>query len=86
MRQIIAGNWKMFGKRADIELFTASLRADAPAHVDMLVCPPFTLLDRFAGSLADSKIALGGQDCHPAPEGAHTGDISAAMILSLIHI
>ena len=80
MRQIIAGNWKMFGKRADIELFTASLRADAPAHVDMLVCPPFTLLDRFAGSLADSKIALGGQDCHPAPEGAHTGDISAAMI------
>ncbi|WP_026439638.1 triose-phosphate isomerase [Acidocella facilis] len=80
MRQLIAGNWKMFGKRADIEAFTAALRADAPAHVDMLVCPPFTLLDRFASTLAGSKIALGGQDCHPAAEGAHTGDISAAMI------
>jgi triosephosphate isomerase len=48
--------------------------------VDLLICPPFTLLDRFAFALKDSAVALGGQDCHTNPQGAHTGDISAPML------
>jgi triosephosphate isomerase len=79
MRQLIAGNWKMYGRLADIASYAAAIR-EAPAHVDMLICPPFPLLDRFSGALGGSKIALGGQDCHASPQGAHTGDVSAAML------
>jgi triosephosphate isomerase len=79
MRQLIAGNWKMHGRLADVAAYAAAIR-EAPSHLDILICPPFPLLDRFAGALADSKIALGAQDCHARPQGAHTGDVSAAMV------
>jgi triosephosphate isomerase len=46
----------------------------------LLVCPPFLLVDRFAAALLGSAVALGGQDCHWAAQGAHTGDISAPML------
>ncbi|HHB81481.1 MAG TPA: triose-phosphate isomerase, partial [Aliiroseovarius sp.] len=49
------------------------------ASVDILLCPPATLLDRMS-ALAGDTIATGGQDCHAAESGAHTGDISAAML------
>ncbi|MDE1906193.1 MAG: triose-phosphate isomerase [Rhodospirillales bacterium] len=80
MRQLIAGNWKMFGKLADIAGFAAAVKT-APAGVELLICPPFTLLERFTAALAGSPVAIGGQDCHPTPQGPHTGDISAAMLM-----
>jgi triosephosphate isomerase len=52
--------------------------ADAPA--DILICPPATLLGAAAAMLAGSRIWLGAQDCHAAKSGAHTGDLSAAML------
>jgi triosephosphate isomerase len=79
MRQIIAGNWKMYGRLADIPAYAAAIRA-APDHVNILICPPFTLLDRFCSALQGSPIALGAQDCHGAAQGAHTGDIAASML------
>ncbi len=79
MRQLIAGNWKMHGRLADIAAYAAALR-QAPSHVELLVCPPFPLLDRFAGALDGSPVTLGAQDCHGAAQGAHTGDVSAPML------
>jgi triosephosphate isomerase len=79
MRQLIAGNWKMYGRLADIASYAAAIR-EAPAHIDMVICPPFPLLDRFSGALGGSQIALGGQDCHASPQGAHTGDVCATML------
>ncbi len=81
MRQkLAAGNWKMNGTSADL----AELRAlaaglsDPGAHV--LICPPATLLHRAADQTAGGPVEIGGQDCHAAATGAHTGDISAAML------
>jgi triosephosphate isomerase len=79
MRQVIAGNWKMQGRLADISAYAADLKAATPLAT-LLVCPPFLTLERFAAALAGSTIALGGQDCHWAAQGAHTGDISAPML------
>jgi triosephosphate isomerase len=79
MRQLIAGNWKMHGKLADVAAYAAAIR-NAPGHVQMLVCPPYVLLDRFAAALSDSAVALGAQNCHAQPQGAHTGDVSATML------
>ena len=53
------------------------------AAADVLICPPFTLIDRMAQRLAGSAVAVGGQDCHQAVSGAHTGEVSAAMLADL---
>jgi triosephosphate isomerase len=79
MRQIIAGNWKMYGQLGGVAAYAEAIRI-APDHVNMLICPPFTLLDRFAAALKGSAVALGGQNCHGTAQGAHTGDISASML------
>ncbi len=69
----------MHGQTAGIASYAALLRA-TPVAVDLLICPPAPLLVPFAAALAGSGIALGGQDCHAEASGAHTGDISAAML------
>jgi triosephosphate isomerase len=83
IRPLIAGNWKMNGLRSSTAEFEAML-AGAPgvaAKADLLVCPPATLIAAFAEKARDSRIlAVGAQDCHPKPSGAHTGDISAEML------
>lgn len=79
MRQIIAGNWKMNGRVADVASYATALQG-APAHADLIVCPPFPLLSSFANALTGTTAALGAQDCHANPSGAHTGDVSAALL------
>jgi len=49
-------------------------------NVDLLVCPPATLVVTFAIAALGSRVAIGAQDCHAEPAGAYTGDISAEML------
>ena len=82
-RQLIAGNWKMNGLKADglglARDIAARARAGTPA-CDLLVCPPATLIAAVGEVIAGSGVALGGQNCHAAEKGAHTGDVSAEML------
>ncbi len=81
MRQLIAGNWKMNGLAADAAALADALVAGADdLACDMLVCPPAIQLAWVSELLAKTRIGVGGQDCHHAPCGAHTGDISAEML------
>ena len=81
MPQLIAGNWKMHTLRAEAERLARGVR-DGAADIaaELLICPPAIHLRQVAQVLAGSKIGLGGQDCHEALQGAHTGDISAPML------
>jgi triosephosphate isomerase len=86
--KLVAGNWKMNGLRQDGTLLAHALKeraaaAGAPLECELLICPPATLLSTVGGILVGSGIALGGQDCHGAPKGAYTGDISAEMLADL---
>jgi triosephosphate isomerase len=82
IRPLIAGNWKMNGLKSATGEFDAMLAGalDIAAKADLLVCPPTTLIAAFAERARGSKLAVGAQDCHPKPSGAHTGDISAEML------
>ena len=80
MRQLIAGNWKMNGLSAEGAAIVGPLRDATGLACDLLVCPPFTQIAAVAKILAGSAVAVGGQDCHVNEKGAHTGDISAAML------
>ena len=78
--KLIAGNWKMNGLKAGIAELDALLAAAPPVGVELLLCPPATLVAAFAARAAGGPVRIGAQDCHPAPSGAHTGDISAEML------
>lgn len=80
MRALIAGNWKMYGTAASLAELDALAPAVEGVAADVAICPPATLLAQAAWKLKGKAIALGGQDCHTGVEGAHTGDISAAML------
>jgi triosephosphate isomerase len=83
LRPLVAGNWKMNGRVADlaeIAAIRAAVTAGEAGEAEILVCPPATLLLEAARLCAGSPVALGAQDCHPAESGPHTGDISAGML------
>lgn len=84
IRPLVAGNWKMNGLRAQLreaEAVRDALATGQVSHgVDLMICPPATLIAALASLAAGSRLAVGGQDCHWLPSGAHTGDISAEML------
>ncbi len=80
---LIAGNWKMNGLRAslvEVEKLAAGLAAGPAPRCTVAICPPATLINAMNRIAAPAGILLGGQDCHPASSGAHTGDLSAPML------
>ena len=80
LRKLVAGNWKMNGSLASLaELDAIAAAARAQPSVDVAVCPPFTLIAPAAARAP--TLAIGAQDCHGAPKGAHTGCTSAAMLV-----
>ena len=80
-RPLVAGNWKMNGLRASrAELEQMIVGAQGLKAVDLMICPPATLISTFAAIAEGSPVAIGGQDCHAEPAGAYTGDIAAEML------
>lgn len=78
-RMMIAGNWKMNGLRSDLDFFDALAPLTASASAEIVVCLPATLI-ALAIQRCGNGVGIGGQDCHTGQSGAHTGDISAAML------
>lgn len=83
MRPLIAANWKMHGKMswadkpAEFErLFPSAERED----ISILICPPTTLIAPMVEGADKANIWLGAQNCHNEVSGAHTGEVSAAML------
>jgi triosephosphate isomerase len=82
VRPLVAGNWKMNGLTASVgELGKIVAGASELAgKAELMVCPPATLVARFAEAARGTPVAIGGQDCHAEASGAHTGDIAAEML------
>lgn len=79
VRPYIVGNWKMHGTRAMLaEARAIDRAAERLIKVEVALAPPFTLIH--ATRKEAGLIGVGAQDCHAAEGGAHTGDISAAML------
>jgi len=75
-RKIAAGNWKMNGLQSTLSELRTLEDKHGDADIAILICPPFTLIS----ACEDTPFDIGGQDCHTAESGAHTGDISAEML------
>jgi triosephosphate isomerase (TIM) len=88
---LMAGNWKMNVNHQEAVVLVQKLawtlqdKKHDYARVEVAVIPPFTDL-RSVQTLVDGdrlKIGYGAQDVSPHENGAHTGDISAAMLAKL---
>ncbi len=80
----VAGNWKL-NKTPDEAETLARRVVDALSGVtgvDVVICPPFTALERVASVICGTAIGLGGQNMYWEAEGAFTGEVSAPMLLT----
>lgn len=83
IKPLVAGNWKMNGVKANQSEFykmIAGISEDLAESVDAMICAPTTLVAALADKAGNGAMAVGGQDCHAAQSGAHTGDVSAEML------
>jgi len=83
IKPMVAGNWKMNGQRDMLDQLALTARGvdeQLAEKVDVLLCPPSTLLYVATTLTEDTALMVGAQDCHSEKFGAHTGDISAEMI------
>lgn len=81
-KPLVAGNWKMNGLGAALDeliRIADDVRAGTGA-VEVAICPPATMISAAVTKVFGSGVQIGGQDCHVAASGAHTGDISAEML------
>ena len=79
-RKLVAGNWKMNGSLAALaELDAVAAAAEAQPDVDVAVAVPFTLIAPAHARVP--ALAIGAQDVHEADSGAHTGCVSASMLV-----
>lgn len=77
-RKLVAGNWKMNGRAADLVELHKINEVAYHATVDVAICPPATLISE--AHAAAPSVWIAGQDCHAAVSGAYTGWLSAEML------
>mgnify|MGYP003350393869 CR=1 FL=1 len=86
-KRLIAGNWKMNGLAADGAALAHAVAQAAetlgPGAPELVLCPPATLLAQTVAICRSGRVGVGGQDCHTAASGAHTGDVAAPMLADL---
>lgn len=84
-KPIIAGNWKMYKTPKEAMEFVHGIGNAfvSTTAVDIVICPPFTALDRLGEEVAGKNIALGAQNMHFLKEGAFTGEIAPDMLVEL---
>ena len=77
-----AANWKMHKTVHEALAYTTAFREQVGeiAGVEIVIAPPFTALHAVAAALVDTSVGIAGQDFHWEPEGAFTGEVSAAML------
>jgi triosephosphate isomerase len=83
MKKLIAGNWKMNGLASSLAEIEALKGITGGVACDIVVCPPFTLVEKMAACANGSALAVGAQDCHAQTSGAYTGDVSAEMLAEI---
>lgn len=81
---VIAGNWKMNKNRAEAKALIEEMKPlVADAGCDVVICVPFTNLETALDATQGTNIKVGAENCHFAPSGAYTGEVSASMLTEM---
>jgi triosephosphate isomerase (TIM) len=80
----IAGNWKMWGTRAQAADYCERLLGLLPGDgAEVGLCVPFTSLEVCVQRLRGSGVRVAAQTMHHDRDGAYTGEVSAPMLAEL---
>lgn len=82
-KTLIAANWKSNKTKIEAQKWLNEVALkDFPSHLEIIVFPPFTLLDYVSSYVRvnDLPFKIGGQDVSPFDSGAYTGEISAQQL------
>lgn len=81
-KPLVAGNWKMHNTLEEARTLIAGIRTGhrAGGKVEVLVCPPFTLLHPVHQEIEQTDIKLGAQNVYCENHGAFTGEIAPPML------
>jgi len=82
-RKLVAGNWKMHGRRESALSLVHALAQGCPEQVDVAVCPPALYLSELIAAVQGSRLQFGGQDLSTHAEGAYTGELAGGMLAEL---
>lgn len=84
-KPIIAANWKMYKTPDEGKIFAEGFSLDTAIaqEVEVVICPPFTVIPAIGEVLKEKGIKWGAQNLYPAVEGAFTGEISPLMLKDL---
>jgi triosephosphate isomerase (TIM) len=84
-RPLIAGNWKLWGTRAQAAEYCERLGSLLPMDLsaDVAVCAPFTSLDVCVEALRETPVSVYAQNMHHEQTGAFTGEVSAEMLTEI---
>lgn len=81
---LIVANWKMYGtKKEGIKLISKIKTGLNNLYINgltIILCPPFTFLEKAKELIEGTRIQLGAQNCHFLPCGAYTGEVSPRML------
>ena len=81
MSKLVAGNWKMFGNKEMIYNIKKIDQFCRGIKCEVVICPPFPLIT--AAYEQAKNIKIGAQNCHININGAHTGEVSAEMLIEV---
>ncbi len=79
-RPMVAGNWKMNGRRGMAAELAAAVAESAPRDIDVLLCPPFPYLSTVVDAVGDVGVTVGAQNLCAHSDGAFTGEVSGEML------
>ncbi len=81
-KPLIAGNWKMYKTSDQAMRLAEGIKKSLKGieNIDVVLCPPFTVLSTVYNVVSDTDIGLGAQDLYWEKEGAFTGEISPIML------
>lgn len=79
-KKIVAGNWKMNGRRAFANELIGAIAAQPVIGCEQIVCVPYPYLSGLCDQLSGVALKLGAQNVSEQQDGAFTGEVSAEML------
>jgi len=79
----VIGNWKMNSTLIEARALATRVATISPSSVSVAVAPPFPWIASVRDILQGSAVRVGAQTCSAVPNGAHTGEVSVAMLSEL---
>ena len=81
-KTIIAGNWKMNKTLSETKAYAETIKPMLGKHkwCDVVLCVPAVNIPGAVKAFKDTRVSIGGENCHYEASGAFTGEVTVEML------